>query len=417
MSELINNREHRQEILKSIIRDLHAGHDPEDIKQRFAELLDQVGATEISELEQALINEGLPVEEIQELCDVHVAVFRESLDKQFDEAMAKSEQAEHPVNVFKMENEAITNVLDQIESILAEITEAKIGEDISEQLNRWKELHRDLLTIDNHYLRKENILFPFLEKNGITGPPSVMWGIHDDIRGQLKEISQLLETTDRLADRTLISKIGDLVKPALHAISEMIYKEENILFPMCMETLTADEWEKISADSPEVGFTLVEGNFGTYKAERDQSVEEEVASATPEGLLRLPSGLLSLEEIVAIFNNLQLDVTFVDKDDRVRFFTEGKERIFQRTRSVIGRHVQNCHPPSSVNIVEDILNDFKTKKRDSAEFWLPVKDMFVYIRYFALYDDNGEYMGTLEVTQNIKPLQEISGEKRIYDGA
>ena len=101
MSELINNREHRQEILKSIIRDLHAGHDPEDIKQRFAELLDQVGATEISELEQALINEGLPVEEIQELCDVHVAVFRESLDKQFDEAMAKSEQAEHPVNVFK----------------------------------------------------------------------------------------------------------------------------------------------------------------------------------------------------------------------------------------------------------------------------------------------------------------------------
>ena len=133
--------------------------------------------------------------------------------------------------------------------------------------------------------------------------------------------------------------------------------------------------------------------------------------------MRLPSGLLSLEEIVAIFNNLQLDVTFVDKDDRVRFFTEGKERIFQRTRSVIGRHVQNCHPPSSVNIVEDILNDFKTKKRDSAEFWLPVKDMFVYIRYFALYDDNGEYMGTLEVTQNIKPLQEISGEKRIYDGA
>ena len=126
MSELINNREHRQEILKSIIRDLHAGHDPEDIKQRFAELLDQVGATEISELEQALINEGLPVEEIQELCDVHVAVFRESLDKQFDEAMAKSEQAEHPVNVFKMENEAITNVLDQIESILRKSLKQKL---------------------------------------------------------------------------------------------------------------------------------------------------------------------------------------------------------------------------------------------------------------------------------------------------
>lgn len=414
MSELINNREYRQKQLKEIIRDLHAGHDKEEIKNRFAQLLGNVSATEISEMEQALINEGMPVEEIQELCDVHVAVFRESLDKQFDQAMADTRKAEHPVSVFEMENKAITKQVSQIEELVDQIAQASIGENIGAQLKQWQKLHTGLLEIDNHYRRKENILFPFLEKNGITGPPTVMWGVHDEIRQQLKDISQLLKTTDELADKTLTRKIADLVKPALNAVTEMIYKEENIMFPMCLETLTPDEWEQVSAESEEIGFTLIEVDFTNYKAESG-AVQEEKPSAVPEGLLRFPSGLMSLEEITTIFNNIPIDMTFVDKDDTVRFFTEGRERVFERTRAIIGRKVQNCHPPSSVNIVEDILDDFKSKKRDHAHFWLHFKDMYVYIQYFALYDSKGEYMGTIEVSQDIKPLQEITGEKRLDD--
>lgn len=418
MSELINNREKRQELLKGIINDLHAGHNMEELKARFEDLLGAVvSPTEISEMEQALINEGMPVEEIQALCDVHVEVFRESLDKQFEQAVNQTEESDiHPVSVLKQENEAISNLVADIESVTNQIVEAKVGTDISDQLKQWDDLHSKLLEVDKHYRVKENIIFPYLEKNGITGPPSVMWGIHDDIRDQLKQISKIIASTDNLADKQLTREICDVIQPCLNAIKEMVYKENNILIPMCQETLTEQEWVEVSSQTKEIGYTLIEPKVEVFEGDQDaQANLGDWQTYVPEGLLKFDSGILSLDEIARIFNALPVDITFVDKDDRVRYFSEGGGRIFDRTRAVIGRDVQNCHPPASVHIVEGIVNDFKKHKRDHADFWLKIGDKFVYIRYFAIYDDNNEYLGTLEVTQDIAPLQEISGEKRIDD--
>ncbi|NLL49592.1 MAG: DUF438 domain-containing protein, partial [Firmicutes bacterium] len=249
MSELIDNRKHRQETLKGIIRDLHDGVDPEDIKDRFGELLDQVGAAEIAEIEQTLINEGLPVEEVQKLCDVHVAVFKESLDKQFAAVDLKAEQMEVAGDVLaslKEENRAISQLVTDIQSILQSISDAEDGTNIEGQIREWDTKHQQLLTVDQHYSKKENILFPYLERYGISGPSSVMWGTHDEIRASLKEVSQVIEhAKDKVASRQLAVEIGNLVLPALNAVSEMVYKEENILFPLCMETFSEDEWKEI----------------------------------------------------------------------------------------------------------------------------------------------------------------------------
>ncbi len=415
MSELINNRQKRQELLKGIIQDLHAGVNLEEIKSRFEDLLGAVvSPTEISEMEQALIDEGMPAEEIQKLCDVHVAVFREALDKQLEDAVRLAKEhspAGHPVDVFKKENQAIIKVLDQIDLLVDNISGASEGEDIHGEIRDWQEHHKNILQIDNHYLRKENIIFPFLEKYGISGPPSVMWGIHDEIREQLKEINKLFVQENYEANRRLIKKINELVQPSYNAIREMIYKEENILFPMCMETFTSEEWDDMANQSHEIGFTLIEPPTVDEQIISPSKDADEVQ--TPEGSLQFATGSLSPEEISKILNSLPMDITFVDKNDRVKFFSHGEDRIFSRTPAVIGRKVQNCHPPASVHIVNQIVDDFKTRKRDKAEFWLNVKGMFVYIQYIPLFSDHQEYLGTLEMSQNITHLRDLQGEKRI----
>ena len=192
MSELIDNLKHRQEVLKGIIRDIHAGADVEDIKRRFGDLLDQVGPGEIGEIEQALINEGMAVEEIQRLCDVHVAVFKESLDKQMA-AVSPVQPEEDPLQDLKEFNSKLKPLLDEVRGLVETISAAEAGSDLKEKVDQWADKHQELLSVDKHYSKKENILFPYLERYGISGPPTVMWGTHDEIRASLKEVSKVIE--------------------------------------------------------------------------------------------------------------------------------------------------------------------------------------------------------------------------------
>lgn len=403
MSELIANRKHRQEILKGIIRDIHAGADVEEVKSRFADLLAQVGPAEIGEIEQALINEGMPVEEIQRLCDVHVAVFRDSLEKQLTGAAAPQDPAEEALHDLKEFNKKTGALVEEIRGILDQISSAPDGADHSAQLAAWAAKHQQLLEVDKHYAKKENVLFPYLERYGISGPPMVMWGKHDEIRAALKEVTQVIaKAQEKLSGAQLAADIGNIVLPALADVSEMIYKEENILFPLCRETFTQDEWREIGAQFKDPLATV-------YK-----SKEAEARTATG-GAIELEVGALTPEQLNLIFSHLPVDLTFVDENDEVAFFSLGPERIFERTRAAIGRNVQLCHPPSSMGVVERILDDFKSGRRDVAEFWIPMKDMLVHIRYFAVRDSQGRYRGTLEVTQNIAEIKKITGEKRIYD--
>jgi uncharacterized protein len=417
MSELIGKHQQRRETLKQIIRDIHQNKNPHELKERFRELLSDVGATEIASLEQELIQEGLPASEVQSLCDVHVSVFQDSLDQQ----PKSQEQGGHPVQTFRKENQAIEKIIQELRPLLEEVLDPKQTFIREENLNKWHTLHQQLLEIEKHYSRKENILFAYLEKHGVSGPPKVMWGIQDEIRAQLKQIT--LELSRQAPEKQILMElIQTTALPVLKAIEDMIYKEENIMFPMSMETLTEGEWAAVAEQSAEIGFTLIQPDNGWIPSVPPEPLLEHGAVSNPKHpgsgltgqLLPFQTGALTLEQISLIFNHLPVDITFVDEFDIVRYFSFGKERIFQRSKAIIGRNVKNCHPPDSVHIVNKIVEDFKSGKRNTAEFWIHMNNQFVYIQYFALRDADGIYRGTIEVTQDIQKLQTLTGEKRIY---
>ncbi len=406
MSEVINNREYRQQALKEIIKELHQGKSAAEVKAKFAELIEGVSATEISGMEQALMAEGMPAEEIQRLCDVHAAVFKGSIAA-IHAPQAAAQTPGHPLHTMALENRAIERLIDgSIRPHLAEFR-ASGGQDVRLQLLEDFNL---LLDVDKHYSRKENLIFPYLEKYGVTAPPKVMWGVDDEIRKMLKAVKASLVTEP--GEREGVVRQAEEV---LAKINEMIFKEEQILLPMASETLTEDEWLAIAADSDAIGYCLTEPQGLWQPVQIDVAAKEAGAGEQPVqgGYLNLGSGVLTPAEIKAILNHLPVDITFVDRDGVVKYFNQAAERIFARTKAVIGRRVQNCHPPASVQVVEGLVADLSSGKKDSEAFWLKMGDQYVYIRYLAVRDERGEFLGVLEVTQNIRPLQAISGEKRL----
>ena len=408
MSEIINNREQqqmnkeeRQEILKTIIKDLHNGRSVDDVKAQFEEAVGTITVAEISQMEQALMEEeGIPVEEVQRLCSVHTAIFKGSIDE-IHRSEKPEDQPGHPIHTFKLENKEIDMLVNFKIQLHFERFEKDDQEDniykLIEDLNL-------LLDIDKHYSRKENLLFPYLEKYGIFGPTQVMWGVDDNIRDAIKTAKQKLMDYNSEEKQAVI----DVLYFVIREVTEMIFKEENILFPMALQTLTEDEWVKIAHDGEDIGYCLT-GPAGVWKPER----KEIQTGAMSEGFIRMETGILSLKQLELMLNHLPVDITFIDQDDVVRYFSHGKERIFARTKAVIGRTVQNCHPPKSVHVVEQLLEDFKSGVKDIEDFYIKFRDIYVYIRYFAVRDESGKYMGTLEFTQNIGPIQAIDGEKRI----
>lgn len=416
MSELINNREvdvpeqtRRQAMLKEIIKELHAGKSVEEVKARFAEAVGDVTVAEISAMEHSLMTEeGIPVEEVQRLCSVHTAIFKGSIE-QIHRSSKAEEQPGHPVHTFKLENREIERLV----NFRLELHTDKFKKNASEEIIfKLLEDLSLLLDLDKHYSRKENLLFPYLEKYGIYGPTKVMWGVDDAIRNMIKEAKKALSAYSGESEQ-IAASLEEIIKE----VNEMIFKEENILLPMALDKLTEDEWVKIARESDEIGFCLTapEQEWIPERAAEPEGAQsqEEGEAASPQGFIRFETGLLSLHQLETMMNHLPVDLTFIDENDVVRYFSHGKERIFARTKAVIGRTVQNCHPPQSVHVVEKLLADFKAGVKDAEDFWIAIKDKFIYIRYFAVRDETGRYMGTLEFTQNIAPIRALEGQKRI----
>jgi len=408
MSEMINNREYRQKVLKEIIRELHNGKAVDDVKAKFKELIKGISAAEISEMEAALIAEGMPVEEIQRLCDVHAKVFEGSIEE-IHRSQKPEEIPGHPVHTFIKENKAVSELMKDIQKDI-DAYKSDASKKNARKISKGFEM---LQEIDKHYLRKENLLFPYLEKYGITAPPKVMWGVDDEIRQELKEVIEIIKSDSFEKDR-LIEK----AESALNRVKEMIFKEENILFPMAVDTLSEDEWLKIQQESKEFGFTLIKpkDKWKPARVDIEGKILDQGEEPSNYGYIEFDAGFMSPEEINAILNTVPFDMTFVDKDGAVKYFTMGKDRIFPRPRTVIGRQVKNCHPPASVHVVEKILEDFRSGKKDHEDFWINMGPRYVLIRYYAVRNSKGEYLGTLEVTQDIKPIQKITGEKRLVTG-
>ncbi len=404
MSEIINNSLKRKELLKHMILQLHQGEAPDLVRKRLIELLKNIPYDEVVEVEQELISEGLPEEEVLKFCDIHTMV----LDGHIDQSGAKPVPPGHPVDTFMKENRELEKVINAVDQLLRQIPSLK-EEQVKDLFMKLHARFNELMDVDKHYKRKEYLLFPFLEKYDITGPPKVMWGKHDEIREKLKAAIEVVSASGDIGVEEAGTVAEMILYPLVSAIPDMIMKEEEILFPMSMDKLTDEDWYAVYQQTMEFGFCL-------YDPQDEWKPDEIIAGEViynNKNSIQLTTGSFSLDEMEALFKTLPIDITFVDKDDKVKFFSLGPDRIFTRNRAIIGRDVRMCHPPSSVHVVEQILIDFKSAKENSAAFWINMKDRFIYIEYFAIRGKGGEYLGTIEFTQDLTHLRKLEGEQRL----
>ncbi|MDP2916275.1 MAG: DUF438 domain-containing protein [Candidatus Aminicenantes bacterium] len=405
VSTVFQDKETRLEVLKDIIRDLHGGVDIEVLRKRFAELVKDLGPTEIPEMEQRLIEEGMPESEVKRLCDVHVQVFKESLEGQ----AAPQAIPGHPIHTLMAENRALESILSVLEKAFGELRAAPAAVFTAAARERLILELKTLAEIEKHYVKKENQLFPLLEDHNVSGPSKVMWTIHDDVRAHLKELAGYVSGAKK--EETLA-----MGRQLLTEIRDMIYKEEKILFPMALETLDERDWARVKHGEEVVGYAWITPGL-EWKPAPGFSLEESRMPGTSgaDQVLKLDTGALTPELINLVLKHLPLDISFVDENDEVRYFSDSAERIFSRSPAVIGRKVQNCHPPASFHIVETILKAFKAGTKDAAEFWITSRGRFLHIRYFAVRDKNGTYKGCLEASQDVTEIRALQGQRRLLD--
>jgi len=405
MSELINNSENRKKKLKELILRLHKGDSEQEVRQELIQSLTNIPYGEVVEVEQELISEGLPEQEVLKLCDVHSAVLKGNIDL----TTVKKIPDGHPVDVFIKENKELNQLCQSIEQSLMELVSSE-AVDIPKLVLKLRGQFNALFDVDKHYQRKEYLLFPFLEKQGITGPPKVMWGKHDEIRELIKGSIELLQTEGISRDE-LIASSEIVLRPAIKGVMEMTTKEEEILFPMALDKLTEADSYEIHKQQLEIGFCLYDPPT-KWKPSWVEGSELQELNKTAENI-QLPTGSFSVEELLAILNTLPVDITFVDKNDKVKYFSQSPERIFQRNRAILNRDVRLCHPPASAHIVDKIIEDFKSGKASRAPFWINIGGNLIHIEYFALRNEKGEYLGVLEVSHNVSVYRKLEGEQRI----
>ncbi len=396
------SQEQRKEALKAILMDLHAGGDMAELKTRFAETIADISPSELAEVEQSLIADGLPEEEVKNFCSLHVDVFKESLDK----GDVPSMPGGHPVHTYMMENRAAENIVAELDTAICDLGVPPAPEMFAARRDSLLANLENLGQLDIHYTRKENQLFPTLEQHGITGPTQVMWAVHDDIRAAMKDA---VSKTGSGSAQEAVSAIDKMSV----AVKDMIYKEEYILYPMSLENLSESDWLWVRKGEEDIGYAWVMPSTGWEPKESVRSYDS--GDVTTTSFVNLDTGALSLEQINLMLKHLPMDITYVDDNDQVAYFSATDDRIFPRSPGIIGREVSKCHPPKSVHIVERIVSGFKSGERDVAEFWIQRGGVFVHIRYFAVRDDEGTYKGTIEVSQDLTELRKLEGEQRLLD--
>lgn len=396
-----------KEIIRDLIKQLHEGKNPEEIKTEFQSVLRNVSPAEIAQIEQELVNEGMSQEELRRLCDVHLAIFRENLDKQKVEVAL-----DHPIHVFMKEHEIILQHLEELKSLVQKVGAAERFEGVSEEIRRLKHVAEHLMEVEKHNVREENVLFPYLQKHGITEPPAIMWAEHNELKEKKKQLLELLRAHDTLAFQDFAKRLADTGSYITEALSNHIYKENHILYPAALQTIKDGEWKEIKEQCDELGYCCF--TLGYLKA-GEEEVKEEKTRSTLKDAIKFETGSMTSEEIEALLNALPVDISFLDAEDTVRYFNKAEGRVFPRTKAVIGRKVQQCHPPKSVHIVNQLLDDLKKDRRKSADFWIDINQRKIYIRYFPVRNKEGEYMGCVEVTQDITDVQKIKGERRLLN--
>lgn len=398
----------KKDKLKQLIQSLHDGMGQNEARAIFKREFGQISGDDLSQAEKQLVAEGMPITEIQRLCDVHASVFEDSitfLKKPEKGSLPLDQTPGHPAFVFRKENDGIERFL--AETFLPALNQFAESGDRAVLTDAGQRLAK----ISQHYKRKENLFFPFLEREGVTAPPKVMWGVDDEIRDTIRNLNGMVEDGGR-------EDIIALANQAVTDVRSMISKENNILMPMMLDKFTNEDWQLIGRDSSEIGYVFTGDAEGAAPSDavtwyQAQTGDDSNVNVATDGEIKLPSGFFSTRELEAVLNTLPSDVTFVGADGKVHYFSEGKTRVFPRTRSIIGRDVENCHPPKSLHVVEKLIEDFKSGKKEEESFWIQKGGMFILIRYYAVRDKEGTYLGVVEVTEEISGLRSLEGSKTL----
>lgn len=399
--------EDKKAMLKEAIRQLHAGVPPEEVKERFRQVLEGASSLEIAKIEEELVKEGMPREEIRRLCDVHLAVFREQLEKQKLELPLGQ-----PISILIEEHKIMLQMAEKLNTAAKKVLQASDISHAGDEIHNIQHIAEDFEDAEKHYLREENVLFPVLEKHGITEPPAIMWVEHNKIREKKKNLHKLMENLNVTSFQDFKKQLAETAESLNSLLTNHFYKENNILFPAALRVITNEEWTEIRKEFDEIGYCCF---TPPHLVAQKPPTEEAVKATLSEGIVKFETGTLSVGQLEAILDTLPIDISFVDENDAVRYFNKAEKRIFVRTKAVIGRKVQMCHPQKSVHIVNNILESFKAGKKDFAEFWINLNNRLVHIRYFAVRNKNKKYLGTIEVTQDLTDIKKIEGEKRLLD--
>ena len=419
----------KKEVIKKILRELHSGVSLEVLKERFQEVLKGISPMEIPLIEQELVREGVPIQEIIKLCDLHVALFRDFLVSRELEDVPRG----HPLNLLLMENEYLLKKAEALNIYALSLSRATDEDEKKNLINHIRDLINDLRRIRAHYRKIQMLIFPYMEKRGISAVPRVLWAREDEIIVKLRGIVKLLESNDYIEISKKASEIAN-------GISEIIFRENKILFPALWVLLSEGEWAAINDEANKIGWlvnmdvkwTPMEKPIMPYEVKG--VISEEMLEKLPQemkimaltggvkpdeyelirpGDLDLKTGFINLDELKSLFQSLPLEVTFADANDRVRFFSEGKfHKGFVRSKTILGRRIEYCHPPRLEAFIKKVLNELKSGTKDYEVFWTKMGDRVIRVMVVALRNDEGKYLGALEIVEDLTEVIENPEEAK-----
>ena len=400
---MANLSKERQQALLKILHYIQDGGDFTEAKKMFQESFDKVDVSEITAAERELIAQGLDPRKIQYLCNVHADVFKGNIKE--NAANPDFATPGHPVNTLKQENVVIKSLVNDY--LLPNLK--KWEKDHSEQtLSKIKQALSDLATIGKHYARKETSIFPLMTKYGITAPPQVMWGVDDKIRRLIKEANNVVNEND--VDPAKLRKIIDEVS---HEVLEMIFKEEEIMVPMIDEVASPADWGNVKDEEKQIGYTLINPPMNWKPKEEPKTAGPLSVDHLSSLFINFKEGALNLEQLSASLDLLPFALTFVDENDKVAYLGGGAA-IFPHSKNAIGNSVFSCHTPESKPIVEKIFQDLHSGEKKVVTYWFKPKMLgrMLYLRYYAVHNKDGKYLGCLEVAEDITDIQKLSGQKK-----
>ncbi len=397
MSAFTNNNEAKIQKLLELSEVIINKQKPAEYVKANMETIEAIMPSDVITLAHRLVEKAYPMDELKK----HIAKILNLFYKALNNFEVPNPNEDDLLYWLQKNNRIMQEKLVSLRAPIKALNTNGVSKKLLDQIDT---AIADIKSYVNYFTIKENIIFPAIEKHLADYKcVQIMWSIHDDIRKYLKELPTILN-----ADNFDLKRFNIVSSKLYFDVKAIIFRDENILFPEILIIIPKEELKQHLQESKDFEFPFLKPEY--KKIQENQKPQKSIS-----GQVNLATGSLSAEQIIMIFNHLPVDITYVDENDTVRFFSTPKHRIFPRTNAIIGRKVHNCHPPESVHIVEKIVDAFRKGEKDEASFWIPMGPKFVLIKYFAIRDNNGNFKGTLEVSQEVSDIRKLKGERRLLD--